>query len=369
MIPIYQPIIKPYINSAIEALQSEWISNYGKYIELANNKLKEILSVNYCILMANGTLATEALLYSLKFKYPNIQDIYISDNLFISPYNCALRHFKPENIHILPIDSNTLNLDSSDEILNKIKPNSCLFIVHNVGGITNVEEIGRKRPDLVIIEDNCEGFLGEYEGKKTGSSKYTLCSAISFYANKNITSGEGGAFFTNDKEIYDYMYKVYSHGMTSVRYVHDIPAWNFRMTNVQAALLYDQLSDIETILNYKKECFNRYTNLFKIYDNNEVCKPLKILTNCISSYWMYVVTIDTVKTYEQIEKEMKDCRIEIRPMFYSVIAHSHLKEIDTSLINNKDIVKNNKIVIMLPSSPLITLEEQEKVVSSLLQIV
>jgi perosamine synthetase len=199
-----------------------------------------------------------------------------------------------------------------------------------------------------------------------------LCSAISFYANKNITSGEGGAFFTNDQSLYDYMVKMYSHGMTSTRYIHDMPAWNFRMTNVQAALLYDQLCDIETIKNYKKECFNRYTNLLYQYQTNknvEVCKPLKILPNCIGSYWMYVVTIDTVKTYEQIEKEMKDYGVEIRPMFYSVKYHLHLKELDTSLINKKDYIQNNKIIIMLPSSPLITLEEQEKVVSSLLQII
>lgn len=364
MIPIYKPLIKPYINSAIDALQSEWISNYGKYIELANNKLKECIGVEYSILMSNGTLATEALLYSLKFKYPNIEDIYISDNLFISPYNCALRHFKPKNIHILPINEETLNLDTSDETLSKIKPNSCLFIVHNVGGITNVEEIGRKRPDLVIIEDNCEGFLGEYEGKKTGSSKYTLCSAISFYANKNITSGEGGAFFTNDQSVYDYMIKMYSHGMTSTRYVHDIPAWNFRMTNVQAALLYDQLCDIETIIGYKKDMFERYDKLIEMSKNKNI-KKLTIYDNCKGSNWMYIVSINTSKSYIQLEKEMKDLGVEIRPMFYSVSYHPHLKDVDIIQKNNS----NTGLIIMLPSSPIITLNEQEKVIKSLIEII
>jgi perosamine synthetase len=367
MIPIYQPIIKPYINSAIEALKSEWISNYGKYIELSSNLLKKLINVNYCILMGNGTLATEALLYSLKFKYPNIQDIYISDNLFISPYNCALRHFNPKNIHILPINKETLNLDSSDEILNKIKPNSCLFVVHNVGGITNIEEIGRKRPDLVIIEDNCEGFLGEYEGKKTGSSKYTLCSAISFYANKNITSGEGGAFFTNDKDVYDYMCKMYSHGMTSTRYVHDIPAWNFRMTNVQAALLYDQLCDIETIKNYKKNMFDIYNNLIEKSKNKNI-KTLTITNNCKGSNWMYVIKCNTEKEYEQLEKEMKECGVEIRPMFYPVKYHLHLKELNLINIEEKK-KKENQLNIMIPSSPMITLEEQEKVIKTLINII
>jgi perosamine synthetase len=364
-IPIYNPTIKPYINSAIEALQSGWISNYGKYIQLSNDLLKQLLNVNYCILMANGTLATESLFLSLKYKYPNITDIYISDHLFISPYNCALRHFKKENIHILPISNTTLNLDYGDEILDKIKPNSCLFIVHNVCGIFNFEYISRKRPDLIIIEDNCEGFLGEYENKKTGSSKATLCSAISFYANKNITSGEGGAFFTNDKDIYDYMCKVYSHGMTSTRYIHDIEAWNFRMTNVQAALLYDQLLDIENILNKKKILFERYNNLLIENNLQDKVTPIKIEENCKSSYWMYTVILNINFTYEEIESIMKTNEIEIRPMFYSVIYHKHLENVDISSLSNN---KSENVIIMLPSSIDITYLEQEKVIKTLYKI-
>ena len=366
IIPIYNPTTKPYINSAIEALNSGWISNYGKFINLSCDLLKSLLNIKHCILMANGTLATEALFIALKFKHPNITDIYISDKLFISPYNCALRHFSPENIHILPISNSTLNLDYSDEVLNTIKQNSCLFIVHNVSGIVNVEEISRKRPDLIIIEDNCEGFLGEYEEKKTGSSKYTLCSAISFYANKNITSGEGGAFFTNDEDIYNYMLKVYSHGMTSTRYVHDIEAWNFRMTNVQAALLYDQLVDIDNIYNKKKTLFERYSKLISEYDTSNKIKWIEINENCKPSYWMYTVIVNTNLTFREIENKMKKDGVEIRPMFYSVVYHKHLENVDISLLklNSKD-DSENKVVIMLPSSLDITVLEQEQVIKTL----
>jgi perosamine synthetase len=362
MIGIYEPNINPYIKSAIDALNSGWISNYGKYIQLSSDKLKEICNVKYSILMSNGTVATESLLLSIKFKHPEVTDIYISDHLFISPYNCILRHFNKENIHILPVNKDTMNLEISEEILNIIKPNSCVFIVHNLGGITNVEELSRKRKDLIIIEDNCEGFLGEYEGKQTGSSKNTLCSAISFYANKNITSGEGGAYLTNDKELYDYISKVYSHGMTSTRYIHDTNAWNFRMTNVQAALLYEQLCDINTIVNYKKNIFDTYNTLIDPH-KNKILK-LKIDSNCKSSCWMYVVKVITSKTYNQVEKEIKELGVEIRPMFYSVINHPHLQGIDIEHIKK---IEDN--IIMLPSSPLITLEEQKKVISCLIQVI
>ena len=65
------------------------------------------------------------------------------------------------------------------------------------------------------MEDNCEGNLGKYENIYSGTSESTLCSAVSFYANKILTTGEGGAFLTNDKNVYEYIKSIYSHGMTN----------------------------------------------------------------------------------------------------------------------------------------------------------
>ena len=362
LIPVYEPLVSPYISPAIDALQSGWISNYGKYIHLANDKLREILGVKYCILMSNGTLATECLLLALKFKHPEVTDLYIADHLFISPYNCAARHFDHSHIHVLPVDPQTLNMDLHQ--LDQIKPNSCLLVVHSLSNIVNVEKISRLRPDLIIIEDNCEGFMGEYEGKKTGSSSGTLCSSISFYANKNITSGEGGAFLTNDEEVYKHILKVYSHGMTSTRYIHDVDAWNFRMTNIQAALLWAQLEDINYIIDLKRQVFIRYNELLTSVEKIE---PIVIAEECKSSYWMYVVKVQTDKTYQEIEDGMKAAGIEIRPMFYSVKCHPHLSKFEVDSLALQQAIKD--VVLILPSSPTLDLVSQQRVVQTLTELV
>ena len=77
MIPIYKPYISKYKTSAIKAIESEWISNHGIYVDIATDRLKEILGIKYCILMNNGTSATHCLFKALKFKYPHIAKIYI----------------------------------------------------------------------------------------------------------------------------------------------------------------------------------------------------------------------------------------------------------------------------------------------------
>ncbi len=77
MINIYEPSIDKYKESSINAIKEGWISNHGKFVELANNKLKEIIKSNYSILMTNGTCATHCLFLALKFKYPNINKIYV----------------------------------------------------------------------------------------------------------------------------------------------------------------------------------------------------------------------------------------------------------------------------------------------------
>jgi uncharacterized protein YjbI with pentapeptide repeats len=143
-----------------------------------------------------------------------------------------------------------------------------------VGNVVNVPRLKRLRPDMVFVEDNCEGFLGKYgkhdddetQHQYSGTSDATLCSSVSFYGNKIITTGEGGAFFTNDDAVYDHISRVYSQGMSSKRYVHEVHAYNYRMTNVQAAFLYDQLSDLDTIIAQKTKVFETYRTLLNEHD-------------------------------------------------------------------------------------------------------
>jgi perosamine synthetase len=363
MIPIYKPYLSKYSNSAINAIQEEWISNHGIYIDLAVNKLKSILNVKYCILMNNGTSATHCLFKSLKFKYPNINKIYIPNNVFISPINCALLEYKEDCLEIMKLDINTLNINTSEEYIKSLEKNSAMVIVHNLSSIVNVPRLKKLRPDIIFIEDNCEGLFGKYEGVYTGSTDSILCSAVSFYGNKTITTGEGGAFFTNDLEVYKYIKTFYSHGMSDTRYIHNILGTNYRMTNVQAAFLYDQLNDIEHILELKKNIFNNYYKLFKTLNNENKVIFLNTDINTEKSNWMFVVLIPNIK-YTEIEQFLIEKQIQIRPIFYDLHNHKHLKNIKKyeDKIDNKNL---NNIGIILPSYPELTYEKQIYILESI----
>jgi perosamine synthetase len=339
MIPIYKPhIIK---DSIYKAIDSEWISNYGEFINLSKKKICEIFNIKHCILMNNGTAATHCLFIALKYKYPNIDTIYISNNSFIAVYNCALMEYDESNINIMKM--NGINIDLSDDYILSLNKNSALVIIHNLGYIVDVIKIKKLRPDLIILEDNCEGIFGKYYDKFSGTE--SLCSSLSFYANKTITTGEGGCFLTNDDNIYEYINSLYSHGMTNKRYIHDKIAYNYRMTNLQAALLYDQLNNYENILLLKKNIFNKYKLLLNDLYNDKLIDFINDDINTTNSYWMFSFIIKNLN-YNDFEIYMKNNNIEVRPFFYDVNEHLHLKNIISFY---KSDYNNNGI--MLPSYP------------------
>ncbi len=339
----------------MHAIESEWISNHGIYVNLASEKLKEILGIKYCILMNNGTSATQCLFKAIKYKHPHIQKIYVPNSVFVAPWNCALMEYPHEAIEVLRLDEHTLNMDTNEDYIRSLEPNSAVCIVHNYGNIINVPRLKRIRPDLIFVEDNCEGLFGKYEGKYSGTA--SLCSAVSFYGNKTITTGEGGAFFTNDPELHAYIANIYSHGMSAKRYVHCNLGTNYRMTNVQAAFLYDQLKDIEHILELKKKVFEHYDTLLQDLLLDGKIVKFKKETDTEISRWMYCCLMPKT-TFQTIEAFLKDKMVEIRPFFYDIHTHSHLQTIKNP--HDSTFAKHvTDIGVMLPSFPELTFEEQQ----------
>ncbi len=358
MISIYEPNINKYTKSAIDAIKSGWISNHGIYIEKSTNLLKNILNVKHAILMSNGTTATHCLFLSIKYKYPNINKIYVPNNCYIAAWNSVLMEYSKDVLSVMKMNLDTWNINCDLSLLEK---NSAVLIVHNLGNIVNVPELKKQRPDIIFVEDNCEGAFGKYNNIYSGTSDASLCSSMSFYGNKIITTGEGGAFLTNDDEIYNYIKKVYSQGMSNKRYIHDTHAYNYRMTNIEAAFLYDQLNDLDNIINNKKKIFNNYELLLQDLIKNNKVKLLQQETNTQQTYWIFALRIiNNSKSIDELTDYFKNNNVDIRPFFYPIEKHDHLKDIKYEYDENSYIL--NKEVIMIPSSPTITIEEQQHIV-------
>jgi perosamine synthetase len=344
MIPIYKPYLpKESLKYAYNAIESGWISSIGDYKNIASNKLCNLLDVKNCLLVNNGTVATHLLIKALKYKYPKAKNIIIPNNVYIAAYNSLLFDDTKE-FNIYPIDSN-LNTWNADYSNLPFEPddNTVFFIVHNMGNIINVPELKQKYPQSIFIEDNCEGIFGEYNSKSSGTESF--CSSLSFFGNKNITTGEGGAILVNDDEIFDYLNKLHGQGQTEERFVHDILGYNYRMTNVHAALLFGQLDFYYEIKQKKKNVFNLYKKYLKGINNVSWQKEE---VGCSHSYWMFGVRLEGNKSYKEVKLFFDKHGIETRPLFYPITTHNHLKHINCDITNSK--ILNNECVI-LPSYP------------------
>ena len=353
MIPIYKPYLTKYKSSSIQAISDEWISNYGMYVPLSEEKLCEIYKSKFCILTNNGTSATHCLFLALKYRYPDIKTIYVPNNVFVAAWNCALMEYDKSQLKVMKMNPDTFNIDTSEEYIKSLEKNACILIVHNLGNIVNVPRLKRLRPDLIFIEDNCEGFFGKYENKYSGTSIDCMCSSISFYANKTLTTGEGGAFLTNDNDIYLYIKSIYSHGMSEERYIHNFIAYNYRMTNIQAALLYEQLKDVKHIIDLKRDIFKNYDMLFDLLIQEKSIVKIQQEHDTVQADWMYCIIIPRIN-FKRLECFLDDHKVQIRPFFYDIRRHKHLSDIHVDY----DEVLQYKYGIMLPSFPELTIEEQ-----------
>jgi perosamine synthetase len=317
--------------------------------------------------MSNGTCATHCLFLSLKFKFPEINTIYVPNNCYVAAWNAAIMVYEPSQLKVMKMSIETWNIDTSEEYLSSLDKNSAVLIVHNLGNVINVPRLKRIRPDLIFVEDNCEGVFGKYNGIFSGCSEETLCSSVSFYGNKTITTGEGGAFMTQDHDVYQNIKKVYSQGMSNVKYLHDVHAYNYRMTNIQAGLLYDQLNDIDNILLKKKRVFDNYAILLTPLIESGKILLFKKEENTESANWIFSIRIvGNKKSIEETNQYFKNHGIDIRPFFYPIEKHTHL-----SHFKNNDLVSHilNTEIIMIPSSPNITLDQQKKVVNVIFDFV
>lgn len=337
--PVYTPDLARYTTSLHKAIADGWISSQGEFLDKAREEAVKCLRTPHVVLVNNGTSATHLLYKALKFKHPELRRIYVPEAVFVAVWNCALYEYPPEVLRVLPIDPTTLN-----PVFEDLEPNSAVVVVHNIGNVVNVPDLRRRRRDLVIVEDCCEAFLETYEGSPTGSA--ALCAAVSFFGNKTVTTGEGGLWYTHDKDLYDFIFKSCHHGMTSDRYVYDVLGYNYRMTNLQAALLYDQLRDIDSILLRKWTVRNRYVQLM----------PEWVIS---TGLWMTVLRIPGC-SYPALAPKLRDHGIDTRPMFYPIQTHAHLRCIAAppSSFGHDEL-------FMLPSSPGLSAFDQSLISTSL----
>jgi len=288
-IPIYRPYLNDDTALYVErAVRSMWISSQGEYLTQFENMLADYFDVKYVVLTNSGTAACHLALLA--------NDIRPYDEVIVPDITFAATASVVKHVEAYPtlvdVDENTWNMSVEaveHAITDKTK---AIFCVHLLGMPCNIRALKHLawKYNLRLIEDACEAFGVEYEGYKLGT--YGECGIFSFFGNKTITTGEGGALITNDKRIYEQAMLYRGQGQTE-RYFHPVAGFNYRMTNLQAAIGCSQLKHINDVLIQKERvtrCY-QYANLTYQFPS----QPL----NPVRGRWMYAVRVPDAKHVQQ----------------------------------------------------------------------
>jgi perosamine synthetase len=235
-IPVCEPLlIGNELKYITDAVSTGWISSSGSYLQKFENAFAEYCGVRFGVGVCNGTVALHIALRALGIKEGD--EVIIPDfTMIASAFAVCYTGAKPV---FVDADKDTWNLDTS-KIEEKItKKTKAIMPVHIFGNMCSMDAIMAiaKKHNLYVVEDAAEAHGSEYKGKKSGS--YSDLAAFSFYANKNITTGEGGMVITDNEELYKQAkyFKNLCFPLNGPRnYLHDDIGFNYRMSNLHAAI-------------------------------------------------------------------------------------------------------------------------------------
>ncbi|MDR1992517.1 MAG: DegT/DnrJ/EryC1/StrS family aminotransferase [Nitrososphaerota archaeon] len=321
-IPVAEPDIdQEELNNVIEALKSGWISSKGRFIIDLEEQFAHFSNAKFGIATSNGTAALHLALEALDIKPGD--EVIIPSLTFIASANVV----KYVGAHPVFVDSHPdYWCIDPEKIEEKITDKTrAIMPVHLYGHPCDMDPILRiaKKHNLFIIEDCAEAHGAEYRGKKVGS--FGIINCFSFYGNKIITTGEGGMCLTDDPDLSEKLRVLRDHGMSSnKRYWHDVIGFNYRMTNIQAAIGLAQLSKIDLFIEKKRQIARLYN---KLLQGSALELPPE-MSWAKNVYWMYSILVnsDGPLNREYVAKGLCDSGIDTRPFFYPLTVLPPYKE-------------------------------------------
>lgn len=312
-IPVYQPSLngneKKYVN---ECLDSTWISSKGRFINDFENSFSEYIDVKHATTVSNGTVAIHLALLALGIGEDD--EVIVPTLTYIASVNSiAYTGAKPVFVDSLPT---SWQIDSAD-VIKKITPKTkAIMAVHLYGHPCDMDALLSicKEYNLFLIEDCAEAIGTRYKGKHVGS--FGDISTFSFFGNKTITTGEGGMVVTNDDTLYDRAVHFKGQGLAKHRqYWHDVIGYNYRMTNICAAIGLAQMENIEEVLKAKVKIADTYRDFLK---NTSIEFHDAGNKDVYHSYWMCSILLKDSKEREALRAHLDENGIETRPLFYPV---------------------------------------------------
>lgn len=380
MISLHEPTLmgneKKYLN---ECISSNWISTSGKFINLFEKKICEYTKSKFAVAVNSGTSALHISLLLSNVKPGD--EVIVPTVSFIAPIN-TINYCKASPIFMdvdqfMNIDINkTIAFLEEETITRKNftynkktkKKISAIIIVHVFGNLVNLKKLIKicKKKKIDLIEDSAESFGSYYKNSKSIKHAGTVgkFGCLSFNGNKTITCGGGGVILTQKKELADKARYLSTQAKNNpIEFIHNNIGYNYRMTNLHAAIGVAQIENISKVLKNKKKIFEIYLKkISKIKGLSVILHP----NYCKANNWINLIKIDKKKYKKNIKQLIKiftKSRIQVRPVWY--LNHLQKPYINFQKYKITNAQKFLDSVLCLPSSTSLDNAQINKIVSIL----
>ena len=286
-IPVYEPELSGNeLKYLTKCIKTNWISSLGEYVAQFEEDFGKFVGTRYAVSSSSGTTALHLALAALGIGKGD--EVIVPDLTFVATAN-AVSYTGARPVFV-DASHDTWNIDPRSMARKITKSTKAIIAVHLYGHSADMDAILAlaKAHGLWVIEDAAEAHGAEYKGNKVGSLGDIGC--FSFYGNKIITTGEGGMVVTNNADTAKRVKMLRDHAMSQDQvYWHEVIGYNYRMTNVQAAIGVAQLERIASIIEIKRENAMIYNSFLK--DIPGIVLPPE-LPWAKSVYWMYSILIE-----------------------------------------------------------------------------
>lgn len=348
----------------LECIRTGWISSEGPFIKKFEEKFATYINREEGIAVANGSGALDIAVQALRIGPGD--EVIMPTFTIISPVQSVVR--AGATPVLVDSDPLTWNMNIS-QIEAKITPKTkAIMVVHIYGLPVDMDPVVDlcQRYNLFLIEDAAEMHGQTYNGKKCGS--FGHISTFSFYPNKHITTGEGGMLMVDDPELAERCRKLRNLAFEPAgrRFIHHELGWNYRMTNMQAALGLAQLENLEMKIIKKRFIGSSYNNGLKNLIGFQL--PLSQTTYSENIYWVYGLVADTEELQIRMVKKLEENKIGTRPFFWCT--HKQPVFIKMGLFKDESYPVAENLArngFYIPSGLGLTNEEIEYVIEKILQ--
>lgn len=311
-IPVYRPSLcgneRKYVN---ECIDSTWISSKGRFIAEFESGFARYIGAEHAASVSNGTVALHLALVALGIG-PGVEVIVPTLTYIASVNAIAYTGAAPVFVDSLP---DTWQMDPNDVRRKITSRTRAILAVHLYGHPCHIPALCTiaREHDLLLVEDCAESFGSQYEGRHTGT--FGDIAAFSFFGNKTITTGEGGMVATNDETLHERVCHFKGQGLAKHReYWHDVIGYNYRMTNVCAAIGLAQLEQADALIAKKRQVAAWY--------KDELTGSAVVFHQphgpVVHTHWMCSILVPHPADRDPLRAELAAAGVETRPLFSPV---------------------------------------------------